>query len=280
MSTAATLNLNEVAASWRKARRMYPIYAALATQFDLGTGPCRELESPIDRAEPEYLQRIQDWFAKVDERFEVHQLRQLVQSTQLGSEENLHILIERQLQRAQVKKSKTLRDKLDYLLVQYYAHCAPHGAHETSLDFDHVADVLNPVLGDVSPLLPPFGAELDKVLADLSACQSLGDLLAKQILERSHQIKDSVGDQYFSPSAMVAFARFNYLVRLGFFRLMHADLHALHCMRWKSAVRLTVIVRPQASQRKRRSPRSARYAMTGSSRSARLTRRATNSSRS
>src|SRR4051812_32101033 len=55
MSAMATINLAEVASQWRSARRLYPIYAAIAREFDLGA-PCRELESPINRSEPEVLQ--------------------------------------------------------------------------------------------------------------------------------------------------------------------------------------------------------------------------------
>jgi hypothetical protein len=226
MSTAtAVINLTEVASKWRNARRIYPVYSALNRMFELGIGPCRELESPIDRSEPEMLQRVRDWFNQMDEKLEAFQIRQLLQTTNLATKENLHALISRHLG----KKEKTiaLRDKLDFLLVQYYAHCAPHDAHKNHLDFDEVAEVMSPVLGEVSPLLPSFCDGLDATLEEVDECSSLGDLLQLRILEKARSVKEEAEEQYFTPSVLVAFTRFNFILRLGFFRLMHADLHAI-----------------------------------------------------
>jgi hypothetical protein len=222
--TTAVVNLNQLAAQWRTARRIYPIYSSLLRQFELGVAPCRELESPINRSEPEVMNRIKQWFADVDEKVQAYQLRQLLQTSQLGTEENLRALITRQL--ACPTKTKSIRDKVDFLMVQYYAHCSPHGSHE-DLSFDHFADVLHPLLGDVSPLLPPFCSQLDDLLAILEKCDSLGDLLKQEIIDKARNVKELAEEKYFSPSVLVAVARFNYMLRLGFFRLMHADLHAI-----------------------------------------------------
>src|SRR6266404_822072 len=224
MSTAV-VNLSEVALKWRNARRIYPVYSELNRLFDLGVGPCRELESPINRSEPEVMERIRDWFDQMDNKVQVFQLRQLLQTTHLATEENLHALLARHLGKAE--KPVSLRDKVDYLFVQYYAHCAPHDSHNTQIDFDHVAEILHPVVGDVSPLLPSFCDALDSTLKELDDCSSLGDLLQRKIVEKARAIKDEAGDKYFMPSVLVAFTRFNFLLRLGFFRLMHADLHAI-----------------------------------------------------
>lgn len=225
MATATpTVDLNVLAGQWRAARRIYPIYSALLRNFDLGLEPCRELESPINRSEPEVMQRIAAWFAQMDTKVEVFQLRQLLQSTHLGTEENLHALVKRQL--ALPNKTKAVRDKVDFLMVQYYAQCSPHHHHE-DLSFDHFSDVLHPLVGDVSPLLPPFCAELDQLVEKIDACNSLAELFDVRIIEQARAIKDKAEDKYFSPSVLVAVARFNYILRLAFFRLMHADLHAI-----------------------------------------------------
>ncbi len=220
----ASVDLNVLAGQWRAARRLYPLYTALLRHFDLGIEPCRELESPINRKEPEVMQRITAWFQQMDQNVEVFQLPQLLQTTELGTEENLRVLVKRQL--AYPEKTKAVRDKVDYLMVQYYAQCAPHGAQE-DLSFDHFSDVLHPLVGDVSPLLPPFCAELDTLLTRIDVCTSLGELLNGLIIERSREIKEQAEERYFSPSVLVAVARFNYLLRLAFFRLMQADLHAI-----------------------------------------------------
>lgn len=222
--TAAILDLNVLAGQWRASRRLYPIYTTLLRQFELGMEPCRELESPINRSDAEVVQRIEAWFNEMDKKVEPFQLRQLLQSTNLGTEENLRALVARQLGYPQ--KTKAVRDKVDYLMVQYYAQCSPHGAHE-DLSFDHFSDVLEPLMGDVSPLLPPFCTELDTLLTRLDACTSLGELLSGQIIERAREVKEQAGEKYFSPSVLVAVARFNYMLRLAFFRLMQADLHAI-----------------------------------------------------
>src|SRR4051812_26165073 len=199
MSTAtATVNLAEVAAAWRSARRIYPIYLALNQQCDFGFAPCRQLESPIDRSDPGSLQAVEDWLQQMDLKIEVHQLRQLLQTSHIAGEEGLRALIQRQLSSAD--KNNTVRDKVDYLLVQYYAHCAPHDAHETSIDHDHVSEVLQPVIGDVSPLVPDFCADLDRILAELEGCKCLGNLLEKKIIDRARSMKDAAGADYFRPS--------------------------------------------------------------------------------
>src|SRR5205085_3025290 len=103
----------------------------------------------------------------------------------------------------------------------------PHDAHQSDIDHDHVSETLQPVLGDVSPLVPDFCQDLDKILADLDSCTCLGDLLEKKIIDRARTMKDQAGEDYFKSSVLVAYARFNFLLRRGFFRLMHADLHAI-----------------------------------------------------
>src|SRR4051794_19993900 len=133
MSTAV-VNLAEVAQRWRNARRIYPLYSALEQQFEIGVGPCRELESPINRSEPEVLQRIDEWFEKMDDKVQVFQLRQLLQTTHLATEENLHALLARHLGKS--VRPVSVRDKVDYLLVQYFAQCAPHDTHNTHVEID------------------------------------------------------------------------------------------------------------------------------------------------
>ncbi len=224
MSTA-TVNLTEVAAMWRNARRLYPIYSALNQQSGYGLQPCRDLESPIDRSDPEVVERVKDWLKQVDTRIEVHQIRQLLQTTHIATEDGLRALLTRELRKE--PKDNTVRDKVDYMLVQYYAFCSPDDAHASTIDFTHVSQVLRPVLGEVSRVVPEFCSELDNILTQLDHCASLGDLLNKKIIDKARAMKDQAGAEYFKASVLVAYARFNFLMRRGFFRLMHADLHAI-----------------------------------------------------
>src|SRR6185437_15822991 len=122
MSTA-TLNVGEAMNFWRVARRLHAIYAELDTTYEFGMPPCSALEDPVLRPEPEVLERVRAWFEQMDTHVQVWQLRQLLQSTSLQSEEDLRYLIVRHLERKQ--QTEADKEKLDFLLVQYFAHCAP-----------------------------------------------------------------------------------------------------------------------------------------------------------
>src|SRR5215471_14196820 len=125
MMTSAALNLTEVAEFWRVARRLHTIYAELDCTFEMGMPPCPELQQNADRSEPAVLEKVRQWFEQVDSQVQVWQLRQLLQSTNLQTEENLRYLIARHLDKSQ--RSEADKEKIDFLLVQYFAHCAPHG---------------------------------------------------------------------------------------------------------------------------------------------------------
>src|SRR5438270_8874426 len=153
-SPTVTPNLAEIAAFWRTARRLYAIYSELKRTFEIEMPLCADLEYPVDRSEPEVTGRVRQWFDQMDTRVQVWQLRQLLQSTNLQTEENLRELIHRHLS----KKEQTDidRDKIDFLLVQYLAHCAPHGLYEQQITPEQVAHILEPVLGEVPQTFPAW----------------------------------------------------------------------------------------------------------------------------
>jgi hypothetical protein len=220
----ATVNATEISAQWRISRKMYVVYSALVRAFAAGER-CPELESPINRNEPEIIGKIMQWLDAVDEKIEVHQIRQLLQATDLSTEENIRLLLYRQLNNP--NKTNRVRDKVDYLLVQYFAHCAPADSHQRKMSLQEVGSVLRPVFGDVDLTTAPYGNAIAEVLAELDSCESLADLLSSGILEKARALKASAAAEFFEPAVLVSFTRFNYLIRLGFFRLMHADLHAI-----------------------------------------------------
>jgi DNA segregation ATPase FtsK/SpoIIIE-like protein len=221
----ATQQLTELAGQWRDARRLYLLYGALQQKFDLGVPPCPELESPINRAEPEALVRVWAWFAQMDERVHVHQLRQLLQTTRLGTEENLRAIITRHLDKE--NKVDADRDKVDFLLVQYLGSCAPPGFYDKEVTFEDCAMALEPVLGEVGIHTPKWLEPLDECLKEIEQCQSIRELLGKGILDETRLLKVSSGEMYFGPTALVAITRFNFLARRGFVRMIAADLHAI-----------------------------------------------------
>src|ERR1051326_8198488 len=223
MTTTVATKMNDVAGFWRVARRLYTVYAERDRTFELGMPTCAELEAPNDRSEPEVMERIQRWFEKIDNHVQVWQLRQLLQSTSLQNEDNLRYLITRHLEKK--NKSEADKDKIDFLLVQYFAHCSPHGLNETSLD--EVARVLEPAMGRPAQSFPEWASRLEDKLHKLNESNSLEELQNSGALQEVRELKLAVGDEYFEPGFLVAFTRFNFLARRAFFRAMLLDLHAI-----------------------------------------------------
>jgi len=223
MTTMATPKLGTATDFWRIARRLYTVYAELDRTFELGMETCPELEDAKDRPEPEAMERVQRWFEEIDSHVQVWQLRQLLQSTTLQNEENLRYLIARHMEKP--ARTEADKDKIDFLLVQYFAHCSPHGLNETSLE--EVARVLEPALGHGAEKFPEWAPGLDEKLAKLNDSNSLEELQNSGALQEVRELKLAVGDDYFKPGFLVAFTRFNFLARRAFFRAMHLDLHAI-----------------------------------------------------
>lgn len=226
--SVATLKAGEAAEFWRVARRLHSIYAELDETFELGKPPCLDLESPTDSSEPEVLDRVRQWFDEMDSRIQVWQLRQLLQSTNLQTEENLRYLITRHLERPH--KTESDKEKLDFLLVQYFAHCAPDGITEQHVTLEQVAAALQPALGAVPESYPDWVSALDEKLQRLNACNSLEDVQNSGALLEVRELKLAVADDYFQPGMLVAFTRFNFRARRAFFKAMHLDLHAIRSM--------------------------------------------------
>lgn len=223
--TTATVNFSEIAAFWRTSRRLYTIYSELNRTFEIGLPLCTELEYPIDRSEPEVIARVRRWLVVMDDKVQTWQLRQLLQSTNLQTEENLRALTCRYLD----KESKTDidRDKIDFLLVQYFAHCAPQSSFEQTIPLSDVARVLEPILNVVPQKFPEWTADIDQKLETLNQCNSLEELQKSNALVDVRELKLSLGEHYLDVPALVAFTRFNFLARRAFFRAMHLDLHAI-----------------------------------------------------
>jgi hypothetical protein len=225
MTTTTSQSFAEVAEFWRVARRLHTIYAELNRTFELGVAPCPELEQNVDHSEPAALDRVRKWFQATDTQVQVWQIRQLLQSTNLQTEENLRYLIIRHL--AKEPKAEADMEKIDFLLVQYFAHCAPDIVTENDIALDGVARVLEPALGARPSAFPEWTGRLDEKLVKMNTCSSLEELQNSGGLLEARELKIGAGEHYFEPSLLVAFTRFNFLARRAFFRAMHLDLHAI-----------------------------------------------------
>jgi hypothetical protein len=223
--TAASHSVGEISEFWTVARRLHIIYAELDRTFELGMPPCPEFEQNAEQSNPDVLARVRQWFQNADGLIHVWQFRQLLQSTNLQTEENLRYLILRHLDKDH--KTESDKEKIDFLLVQYFAHCAPERVIEHPITLEGVAQVLEPALGRLTAAFPEWTARLDEKLAKMNDCNSLEELQDSGGLVEAREMKAAAGDHYFRPEALIAFTRFNFLARRAFFRAMHIDLHAI-----------------------------------------------------
>lgn len=213
-------------AAWTEARSVFPIYLALAKQLELEIPFPPESRNLPETPELELFSQVQSWLDSMDQRVLVHQLRHLLQMTTLNaSETGLCSLIQRHLRKS--AKSTVDRDKIDFLLVQYFALCAPAKIYHKHIDPSDVAQVMEPVLGetDTSPL--SWCEPLEKMIEALRAFRSLRDILKTNFIEQGRKVKEASGGMFYDASALLAFVRFNFLLRRTFIELMHADLIAI-----------------------------------------------------
>src|SRR5438309_5739071 len=216
---------NELTAEWQDFRVLYPLYSALAREFVIELSPCSDLEAGVESVTQESVEQARQWFVDMDQHIQVHQLCQFLQTTTLTSEDGLRVMLQHYLNKLQ--RSSSDRDKIDFLLVQFFSHCAPSRLEDDDVEIGYVAQVLEPVFSTGDFSAPDWLAPLDEYLRAANDCRSLNDLLTAGILEKGRKLKASSGEKYFVPGAMVAFTRFSFLMRRVFFRLMHQDLNAI-----------------------------------------------------
>ena len=217
--------LNQLAAEWNAARILYPTYSALAREFVIDLTPCNDLEAGVEQPPQESVEQARQWLSDMDERIHIHQLRQFLQTTTLITPQLLQTLLLHHLHKEE--KSPSDRDKIDFLLVQLFSIAAPSRLEDSAVTLEYVGKTLAPVLGQIDPALPGWLAPLENVLRSAQNARTLNELLHGGILEQGRKVKVQSGENYFQPAAMIAFARFSFLVRRSFFRLMHQDLNAI-----------------------------------------------------
>ncbi len=217
--------VQDLAAQWKSARRLYPIYYELAREFAIDVKPCPDLESGVETPGKETVEQANRWLDELDQHIQVHQMRQFLQTSTQVSPESLSILLQRFL--TKTAKTDIMRDKVDFLLVQYFSQLAPVGVADAEVDLAYVAQSLEPILGEVELKPPVWLNALDRVLEGARRCRSLDELLHGGILEQGRKAKGLAGDLFYLPVALVAFTRFGYLMRRTFFRLMLADLNTI-----------------------------------------------------
>ncbi len=231
--TMTTLNIPAPArtesprqAQWKEARSVFPIYLALAKQLEIEIPFTPAKRNLPEKPDLETFSQVHQWLDAMDQRVLVHQLRHLLQMTTLNaSESGLRGLIQRHLRKA--KKSNIDRDKIDFLLVQYFALCAPAKIYHKQIEAADVAQVMRPVLGDVDPAPLAWCAPLEQMIESLRGFRSLREILKTDFIVQGRKVKETAGGMFYDPAALVAFIRFNFLLRRTLIELMHADLIAI-----------------------------------------------------
>jgi len=210
-------------APWEELRSVFPIYLALAKHLQIEIPFAQNKRVLPEKADPQLHSQVQAWLDSMDEQVQVHQLRHLLQMTTLNaSESGLRALIMRHLRKT--SKSNMDRDKIDFLLVQYFALCAPAKIYHKQIELSDVAQVMKPVLGETDCTPLSWCEPLEKMIQTLRTFRSLRDILKTNFIEQGRKVKEGAGGMFYDPSAMLAFVRFNFLLRRTLIELMHADL--------------------------------------------------------
>jgi hypothetical protein len=217
---------NSRQAKWVEDRSVFPIYLALGKQLEIEIPFPQEKRNLPEKPDLELFDEVETWLDEMDQQVAVHQLRKLLQTTTLNANEtSLCALIHRHLQ----KSSKTTfdRDKIDFLLVQYFALCAPAKIYHKQIEPSDVAQVMKPVLGDVDDTTLAWCEPLEQMIEKLRTFRSLREILKTNFIEQGRKVKETAGGMFYDPAALLSFVRFNFLLRRTFIELMHADLIAI-----------------------------------------------------
>ena len=211
---------------WAELRSVFPIYLALAKELEIAIPFPQESRNLPEKPPLELFKQVQNWLDTLDSRVLVHQLRHLLQQTTLNaSESGLRSLIQRHLRKP--AKTNIDRDKIDFLLVQYFALCAPPKIYHKQIDLADTAVVMKPVLGETDTAPLEWCQPLEKMITTLRGFRSLRDMLKTSFIAEGRKVKEAAGGMFYDPSALLSFIRFNFLLRRTLIELMHADLIAI-----------------------------------------------------
>jgi len=202
---------------------VFPIYLALAKQLEIEVPFTQAKRNLPEQLDLEIFSQVHEWLDSMDQRVMVHELRHLLQMTTLNaSEAGLRALIQRHLRKT--KKSNVDRDKIDFLLVQYFALCAPAKIYHKQIELADVTQVMHPVLGDVDADPLAWCAPLEQMIEALRGFRGLREILKTNFIEQGRKVKETAGGMFYGPAALAAFVRFNFMMRRTLIELMHADL--------------------------------------------------------
>ena len=205
-------------AQWRIARNLFPIYAELVRQ----SGQCPPPVSSFGADDrPESLDAVRAWFDAVDASCSAVQFRTRVEAVVGVNDTAWHAIA---LHFLAVRRSDPeSRKKLAFVLTRYFAICAPPSFQSKGASRRHVADVLQPLIGDCLdlPLTAPTPA--DEFLRRLEHCRGIADLAA--IFSDVAGCDQFFREPYLTPAALTQATHLHYLLHLVAVEIVQA--HAL-----------------------------------------------------
>jgi hypothetical protein len=86
---------------------------------------------------------------------------------------------------------------------------------------------MKPVLGEIDTAPLDWCEPLEKIIVALRGFRSLRDMLKTNFIAQGRKVKEAAGGMFYDTSALLAFIRFNFLLRRTLIELMHADLIAI-----------------------------------------------------
>jgi hypothetical protein len=213
------------AAIWLAWQRLYPLYGAMARERVIRWQPYPGLDQPHERPPEAVLREAGRWFDEIDRRIDVQHLRQFAQTSPLMTEGALKDFLDHYLYKQ--PHTEPDRDKVDFLLVQLFSEKAPPDTGARDLSLDAVAKILEPVVGPQAGSRPAFLEPLDDLIEEAAGTKTLKELFTSRLIERGREVKSRCGDHFFEPLSLAALARFGFLIRRTFFRLMRRDSDAI-----------------------------------------------------
>lgn len=211
---------------WPTWQRLYPLYGAIAREWVIEWQSCPGLDQRLDSPpEEEVMAEAGRWFAQMDGRIEVQHLRQFAQTSPLMTEAALNDFLVHYLHKPPHHEAE--RDKVDFLVVQLFSAKAPPHSGAADLSLGAVAKILEPVLGPQEAGSAAFLAPLDDLIEEAGRTKTLKALFTSRLIERGRDVKTKCGEHFFDSLSLAAIARFGFLMRRTFFRLMRQDCDAI-----------------------------------------------------
>lgn len=207
---------------WRKARQLYPVYAAISSCFQFPPPPITDV-AELDSGGDDALLSIAGWIEEIDNLSQPHHLRSVLQDLDIASSDLclsmwLHHFI------SKPARGAADRDKIDFLLSHYLRMNLPPSLQEGRPNYAAMKAVLEPVLGSCEESLPEETREVEDLIGIAERCRTLGEFEQSGIIRRGRELKLRAGDSYFTPPFLLAFTHFNAVVRRECGRLMNSDL--------------------------------------------------------